>query len=101
MTRLILAALLSLLPLQLLAEPLRPVTVTEWKSVYGRIEARDRIPARARLGGTLVRLSVTEGDRVEAGQLLAEVVDEKIGFQLAAIDAEGAALEAELANART
>ncbi|MEL5876561.1 efflux RND transporter periplasmic adaptor subunit [Cereibacter sphaeroides] len=101
MTRLILAALLSLLPLQLLAEPLRPVPVTEWKSVYGRIEARDRIPARARLGGTLVRLSVTEGDRVEAGQLLAEVVDEKIGFQLAAIDAERAALEAELANART
>ncbi|RHZ93164.1 efflux RND transporter periplasmic adaptor subunit [Cereibacter sphaeroides] len=101
MTRLILAALLSLLPLQLLAEPLRPVPVTEWKSVYGRIEARDRIPARARLGGTLVRLSVTEGDRVEAGQLLAEVVDEKIGFQLAAIDAEAAALEAELANART
>ncbi|MEA5160173.1 efflux RND transporter periplasmic adaptor subunit [Cereibacter johrii] len=101
MTRLILATFLSLLPLQLLAEPLRPATVTEWKSVYGRIEARDRIPARARLGGTLVLLSVAEGDRVEAGQLLAEVVDEKIGFQLAAIDAERAALEAELANART
>ncbi|PTR18490.1 RND family efflux transporter MFP subunit [Cereibacter azotoformans] len=101
MTRLILAALLSLLPLQTLAEPLRPVPVTDWKAVYGRIEARDRIAARARLGGTLVSLSVAEGDRVEAGQVLAEVVDEKIGFQLAAVDAQRAALEAELANART
>ena len=29
-----------------------PVTV--WKSVYGSVEARDRIPARARLGGDRV-----------------------------------------------
>ena len=46
-----------------------PVTVamspvTDWKAVYGTVEARDRIPARARLGGTLVELSVVEGDMV-------------------------------------
>ena len=101
MTRLILAALLLLLPLSSLAQPLALTTVTDWKAVYGRIEAKDRIPARSRLGGTLVALSVAEGDMVRAGQVLAEVVDEKIGFQLAAIDAVREALEAELANAKT
>ena len=49
---------------------LAPVSVTEWKAVYGRIEARDRIPARARLGGTLTALDVAEGDLVTAGQVL-------------------------------
>lgn len=101
MTQAILWLLLVLLPLPLWADPLALVTVTDWKAVEGRIEARDRLAARARLGGTLVSLSVTEGDPVEAGQVLARVVDAKIGFQLAAVDAEAAALEAELANART
>ncbi len=82
-------------------EPLAVVTVTEWKAVYGRIEARNRIPARARLGGTLTTLAVTEGDMVSAGQVLAQVVDDKIGFQLAAIDAQTRALQAQLDNART
>ena len=30
---------------------LQPVQITEWKAVYGQVEARDRLPARARLGG--------------------------------------------------
>lgn len=82
-------------------EPLEPVMITEWKSVYGRIEARDRIPARARIGGTLVRLSVTEGDAVAAGQDLAQIVDEKLDFQLRAIDGQLQALESQLSNAKT
>ena len=45
----VMTALLLVLPLAALAEPLVPVKVTEWKSVYGRIEARDRLPARARV----------------------------------------------------
>ena len=77
------------------------VTVAEWKAVYGRIEARDRIPARARLGGTLVRLDVTEGDQVTAGQPLARIVDEKLDFQLAALDAQSHVIGSQLANART
>jgi RND family efflux transporter MFP subunit len=79
---------------------LEPVTVTEWKAVYGRIEARDRIPARARLGGTLVSLSVAEGDVVAQGDVLARIVDEKLGFQLSALDAQGQALAAQLGNAQ-
>jgi RND family efflux transporter MFP subunit len=83
------------------AEPvtLAPVTVPEWKAVYGTVEARDRVPARARLGGTLVVLSVTEGDEVTAGQELARVVDDKLDFQLAALAAQRTALDSQLANA--
>lgn len=84
------------------AEPLTlaPVTLTEWKAVYGRIEARNRIPARARLGGTLTELAVAEGDQVTAGQVLGKIVDEKLAFQLSAIDAQLASVTAQLANAK-
>ncbi len=78
---------------------LAPVTVTDWKAVYGRIEARDRLPARARLGGTLVELTVAEGDLVTAGQALARVVDAKIGFQKSALEAQREAISAQLVNA--
>lgn len=96
-----LVALVASLPVASLAEDiiLAPVSVTEWKAVYGRIEARSRIPARARLGGTLVALNVVEGDMVAAGQVVARVVDAKIDFQLAAIDAQLQALTSQLDNA--
>ncbi len=103
MRALILVAVLAAsLPLRVFAEdlPLAPMSVTEWKAVYGRIEARSRIPARARLGGTLVTLDVIEGDLVTAGQVLAQVVDAKISYQLAAIDAQSQALVAQLDNAK-
>jgi len=78
---------------------LAPVPMTDWTAVYGRIEARDRIPARARLGGTLVELAVSEGDVVAAGQPLARIVDEKLTFQLVALESQKAATQAQLANA--
>jgi RND family efflux transporter MFP subunit len=101
-TLIAIVALAASLPLALLAEdlPLAEVSVTEWKAVYGRIEARSRIPARARLGGTLVSLEVIEGDVVTAGQVVAQVVDAKINYQLAAIDAQLQALAAQLDNAK-
>jgi RND family efflux transporter MFP subunit len=89
------------LPLMAAAEPLAPTKITEWKSVYGRIEARDRAPARARLGGTLVALSVAAGDEVTAGQVLGQIVDEKLALQLKASDAQASSLAAQLANAQT
>lgn len=78
-----------------------PVAVTDWKAVYGTVETRDRIPARARLGGTLVELLVIEGDSVDAGQEMARIVDDKIDFQLDALAARRDALSAQLANAET
>ncbi len=80
---------------------LTPQPVTDWKAVYGRVEARDRIPARARLGGTLVELTVQEGDTVAAGQPLARIVDEKLAFQLSALQSQESAVKAQLANAET
>lgn len=83
------------------AETIRvePVTVPEWKAVYGRVEARDNVPARARIGGTVIELKVTEGDAVKAGDVIASVKDDKIDFQIAAIDAQLSGLKASLANA--
>lgn len=78
-----------------------PTMVTDWKAVYGRIEARSRIPARARIGGTLVSLDVTEGDTVAAGAEIARVFDQKLDFQRGAIEAQMRALASQLANAET
>lgn len=79
----------------------KPVTVPDWKAVYGRVEARDSLAARARVGGTLVSLDVTEGDGVKAGQHIATVRDDKIAFQVSALEAQLKALEAQLQNAET
>jgi RND family efflux transporter MFP subunit len=84
-----------------LAEPmvLAKQSVTEWKSVFAQVEARDRIPARARLGGTIVELSVMEGDAVVAGQTIAQIVDEKLAFQISALGAQKNTVQAQLDNA--
>ena len=100
--RLFLAGLASLC-LASLAEAgtlvVQPVAVPEWKAVYGRVEARDTLAARARVGGTLVSLDVSEGDAVKGGQRIAVVRDDKIDFQVSALDAQLKALVAQLQNA--
>ena len=99
---LIFAVLFGLLPVFAFAESemnARKVQLTDWKAVFGRIEARDRIPARSRLGGTLVEVDVVEGSQVAAGQVIARVVDEKLSFQLGAIDATLQSLTSQLENA--
>lgn len=74
--------------------------VTDWKAVYGRVETKDTLSARARLGGTLTELTVSEGDRVTAGQVMGRIMDEKLAFQLAAVDAQISTLGSQLANAQ-
>jgi len=76
-----------------------PVTVSQWKSVFGRVEARDVAVARARIGGTLVELTVTEGDAVTAGQQIGLIHDDKIAFQIDAVDGNLAALSAQFKRA--
>lgn len=85
------------------AQPLEitETEIVEWKAVFGQVEARDRVPARARIGGTIVALDVTEGDKVEAGQRIALVQDDKLQFQIGSLDARLEALEAQLATARS
>lgn len=75
-------------------------TLTEWKPVYGEVETRNELPARARIAGTLVALTVTEGNRVEAGQIVGTVEDEKFSVQIDALDAQAEALRAQLTNAQ-
>lgn len=76
------------------------VEIVEWKAVFGRIEAQDRVPARARLGGTLASLETVEGASVNEGQQIATVTDEKLIIQLGAIDATLTSLQSQLGTAR-
>ncbi|QLF68712.1 efflux RND transporter periplasmic adaptor subunit [Peteryoungia desertarenae] len=80
---------------------LQMTTLPEWKAVYGRVETRDSVPARARIGGTLIELNVAEGDTVAAGDVVATVKDDKIDFQVAALDAQLKGLQASLENAQS
>jgi RND family efflux transporter MFP subunit len=77
---------------------LTPQQVTDYKAVYGSVEAKDVVPARARIGGTVLSLQVSEGDFVAAGQVLATIVDDKIDFQLRALDARLQALQSTYDN---
>jgi RND family efflux transporter MFP subunit len=77
-----------------------PTEITEWKAVYGTVETRDSVAARARIGGILTELLVTEGERVTAGQRLATVHDDKIALEVDALGAQIKALGAQLANAQ-
>ncbi len=94
------AALLAAAPAAAAGLTIEPITITEWKAVYGRVEARDLVPARSRIGGIVVELVVTEGDEVKAGDRIATVRDDKIEFQIASYDAQLRALEAQLARAQ-
>jgi RND family efflux transporter MFP subunit len=99
-TALALASLLAAGPAFAGTLTLQPTEITEWKAVYGRVEARDTVPARARIGGVVVELVVSEGDSVKAGQKIAVVRDDKIAFQIAALDAQLRALQAQYETAR-
>ncbi|MGE0230421.1 MAG: efflux RND transporter periplasmic adaptor subunit [Flavobacteriaceae bacterium] len=79
----------------------QPMTVPIMKSVFGQVQSRNVVPARARIGGTVTGITVEEGDTVEAGQTVAEVSDEKLALQRAALDAKRLAVVARLDNART
>lgn len=78
---------------------LSPTEITEWKAVQARVESRDIVPARARIGGVIEELTISEGDLVTAGQQLGLVKDDKIAFQIAALDAQLAAYAAQLETA--
>ncbi len=98
---LLITSLLASGPLWAETFTLEPSPVTEWKSVYGRVETRETVPARARIGGVVQSLSVSEGDTVTAGQEIAVIHDDKIAFQIAALDAQIEALKAQLSTAET
>lgn len=78
----------------------RAVTMPEMKAVFGQVESRIVVPARARIGGSIRELRVSQGDEVKEGDSIAVVVDDKLILQLNAADAKIEALNSQLENAR-
>lgn len=75
--------------------------IDDLKSVYARVESKDRVEARVRTGGTVAELRVDEGAHVEPGEVLAIVVDPKIALRIKAVDARIAALQSRLDTAKS
>jgi len=59
-----------------------PTTIRVMKSVYGQVQSKNILPARARIGGTIIEITVEEGDRVSAGDVIARIVDAKLALHL-------------------
>jgi RND family efflux transporter MFP subunit len=99
------AALLGFLLLPSLAVAaefeVAPMVVEETKAVFGKVESRDAVPARARIGGTVREIRVDEGSEVAEGDVVAVVVDDKLALRRQAADATVLALTSQLENART
>ena len=77
---------------------LRPLA--DEKSVFATVESQNVVPARARIGGTIVDLTVRDGDEVTQGQTIALVGDEKLQLQMHSLDAQIAGLRSQLAQAQ-
>ncbi len=78
----------------------RPQEVQELKAVFATVTSVDVAMARARLSGTVSKLTVDEGSAVEAGQRIAVIVDKKLPIQISALDARLKSLAAQLELAR-
>ncbi len=97
------AAALALFAQRVLAEDTfvaTPQTVADEKAVFATVESANILPARARIGGTVVQLAVQRGDQVAQGQVLATVADEKLALQMQSLDAQILGLEAALTKAK-
>jgi len=78
----------------------RQADVADEKAVFATVQSANVVPARARIGGTIVELKVRQGDRVEAGQVIATVADLKLGLQASSYGAQVASAQAQLAQAK-
>ncbi len=77
---------------------LRPLA--DEKAVFATVESQNVVPARARIGGTVVALEVRDGDEVRQGQTIALVGDGKLQLQMRAFDAQLAGLKSSLQQAQ-
>jgi RND family efflux transporter MFP subunit len=75
--------------------------VTDEKAVFATVESVSVVPARGRIGGTIVQLNVREGDPVTRGQVIAAIGDEKLALQMKSLDAQIDALQAQSSQAQT
>ncbi len=77
-----------------------PVQLSDEKAVFATVESRNVVPARARIGGTVVQLAVREGDAVKQGQMIAVVSDPKLPLQIQSLDAQIQGGQSRLAQAQ-
>jgi RND family efflux transporter MFP subunit len=75
--------------------------VFDEKAVFATIESANVVPARARIGGTILELKVRQGDHVDQGQVIADVGDQKLALQVNSYSAQVQAAQAQLAQAKT
>ena len=78
-----------------------PRSVADEKAVFATVESISVVPARGRIGGTVVQLDVREGDPVTSGQAIAAVGDDKLALQMKSLDAQIDALHAQSNQAQT
>jgi RND family efflux transporter MFP subunit len=74
--------------------------ISDEKSVFATIQSANVVPARVRIGGTIVELKVRQGDRVEKGQVIAVVGDQKLALQVNSYAAQVQAAQAQLDQAK-
>jgi RND family efflux transporter MFP subunit len=77
-----------------------PKTVADEKAVFATVESISVVPARGRIGGTIVQLNVREGDSVTRGQAIAVIADDKLALQMKSLDAQIQALQAQADQAQ-
>lgn len=82
------------------AYEVQQTSITDQKAVFATVQSVDVTMARARLSGTIGELRVDEGDRVEAGEVLAVVVDDQLAPQIGSLNSQLAAVTAQLEQAR-
>lgn len=74
--------------------------ISDEKAVFATVESISVVPARARIGGTVVALKVREGDSVTRGQEIATIGDDKLTLQMNSLDAQIQALQAQASQAQ-
>lgn len=62
----------------------RSTTITQMKAVFGQVESHTVVPSRARIGGTVREIRVSEWSEVNERYVIAVVVDDKIALELQA-----------------
>jgi RND family efflux transporter MFP subunit len=75
--------------------------VEDRKAVIATVEPVHLLVARARIGGTIIRVDVKEGDRIAAGAEVASVVDQKLALQMQALDSRIKSQQAQRDQAQT
>ena len=74
--------------------------INDRKAVFATVESSVVIAARARIGGTIATLKVDEGARVERGEVIATIGDQKLVLRMNALEARIAGQEAQVKQAQ-